>query len=335
MGRYSAVILGFGRIAYGLSANQAYQSYYRHGTHYQAMQLDGAFEPVAVVDPSAEARALAGQLGIGIAVADVADLPGDRQFDVAVFCGPPRGRLDSLSRLPGVRGVIFEKPLAESAEEAEALADECRGRKLTVQVGYMRRSDSRFRRLAAGYLAELVGKPRAGYALYGNGLRNNAAHIVNLVEFLAGPIVEVRAIGAPAATAQSPVPGDCNVAFMVTAASGANICFDALDFGRVRELSLEFWGDGGSLTINSELTEFHHRGLAPHRLLPSSNGYGDPVRVFPAESDAFPMMYRSFAKALAGEGAVDCGPDEALKTESILDAVVASAAQGGRVVRLA
>jgi predicted dehydrogenase len=327
-------MFGFGRIAYGLRDNRAYYQLYPNGTHFDAIRASGRFELRAVVDPSADARQLAQQAGVPLVSRDVADLQERDCYDVAVFADPPTGRLNTLAALPSLRAILFEKPLAITSEETAALQSEIARRGIIAQVGFMRRSDDRYRELAAGGLKDRIGHAVGGSARYGNGLLNNGSHQINILEFLLGPVESVTAIGDKWKSDDLALAGDYNLSFVAEFRSGAKVFINAVDFSRTREMALEIWGEKGTLRIVRELTEFYLRPAAPHVLLPSLSGLGEENVIFGSQSNSFENMYQSLSSALEKGTPPDCSLADAAATDAIIQAATKSAELGGSKVFL-
>jgi predicted dehydrogenase len=332
---FRAVIFGFGRIAYGLRENGAYYSQYPNGTHFDAIRTTPGLELGAVVEPSEVRRRQALDAGVPVVVADVFDLPDPKSYHVAIFANPPMGRLAALMALPSLRAALFEKPFALNRQEAIALKAEIEKRNIAAQIGYMRRSDHRFQFLASGGLRSYIGPVTGGAARYGHGLYNNASHEINILLFLIGAVSAVTAIGTKWYAEKLPLSGDCNLSFVAEFNCGAKIFFDASDFSRCRETSVELWGENGSLRIIRELTEFYLRPSAPHVLLPDIKGLGTESEVLPGNSDSFCRMYRSIVSAIENGTEVDCTLGASFATDAVIDAALESAARGGARVLVA
>ncbi|MFE5673209.1 Gfo/Idh/MocA family protein [Agromyces sp. NPDC056523] len=91
-------------------------------------RLDDLFRVVHIADAgSGRAAELAAQAGAASS-SGTAELLADPSVDVVAICSPPsehaRQILDSLAA--GVRGILCEKPLATTEEDAQAVVDACR-----------------------------------------------------------------------------------------------------------------------------------------------------------------------------------------------------------------
>jgi predicted dehydrogenase len=93
-----------------------------------------------------------------------------------------------------VRGVLAEKPLALSLNEAEELVTLARSRKVALAVNYSRRYADSHVRLRDTLRSGRVGTIRLIRGLYTKGTLHNGSHWFDLVRFLAGEATAVHAI---------------------------------------------------------------------------------------------------------------------------------------------
>ena len=166
---------------------------------------------------------------------------GACQADIVVLATPPGERLADLSAFRGVRGVVVEKPLGRNLEEAEAFADYCSDRNISVQVNYWRRSDRLFKSLAQGELEQTIGEIQFINGVFCNGFRNNAPHLVDFVRMLGGEIVEVRSLSSGV------TEGIAAIALKLK--TGVVATLHNVDAQRYRENGLDIWGRDGRLSL--------------------------------------------------------------------------------------
>jgi predicted dehydrogenase len=254
------VLVGFGRVAAGYAGDRRTARHYAYATHAQVLRDHPAFAWEGVIDPDAAARREARERwGIDLAVTDPAALLARCDPEVAVLAIPPEGRRGIVETLPSLRAVLVEKPLGRDLHEAEQLLAACRDRGILVQVNLWRRADRLTRELAGGRLHDLVGRPQVAFGVYGNGLRNNGTHMIDLARFLLGEVTEAEAIGPP--ESHDAPPGDVNVPLALRLKAGGNVILTPIGFEHYRENSLEIWGERGRLAIMNEglCVECHRR----------------------------------------------------------------------------
>ena len=111
--------------------------------------------------------------------------------DVCVCCAPDQHHkavIDSLVRFdPKV--IITEKPLADNLDDAKELYDHFAG-KTPIAVNYSRRFIPEFREIRNRLPQN--GRLLKGVAYYGKGTFHNGSHMVDLLRFLFGGVVEAK-----------------------------------------------------------------------------------------------------------------------------------------------
>lgn len=328
------VIVGFGAIARGFAADPLMAKYFPIATHAQAIKGSKGFELIGVVDPSAEARAVAEKEWRVPAAADLAAAATAFDPDILVLATKPGTRTDALRAFPNVRGVMAEKPLG--GEDGETLVKLAAERNIPLQVHFWRRGDPTHRELAAGGLEKHVGAVQAVLGLYGNGLNNNGSHLIDAARFLFGEPVSAQAISELRPCTEGPIPGDVQLPFALTFAGGFTMTAQPLDFRHYREVALDIWGTTGRLAVTQESLVVRayppaaNRGLTGEMEINSDTGTIIPCRV----GEALPALYANLAAAVAGKEDLLSSGEGALRTERVLAAILASAAGGGQPVTI-
>lgn len=329
-------LVGFGRIAAGYADDPAMARYYRYATHAQVLAAHDAFELVAAVDPEPHSREAARtRWGAAVAAADAAQLgSGAAEVEVLVLATPPDARLSALDAFPNVKAVLVEKPLGTTIEDSARFVEACRARGVLVQVNLWRRADERFRALAAGELARLVGTPQGACGIYGNGVLNNGVHMVDFVRMLLGEVEAVQAIGRRSVS-RGPLPGDTNPAFALELAGGAVASFLPVDFADYRENGLDVWGSGGRLAIQNEgLTLLHY----PRRVNRATTGEheiacDEPTVLASTVGEALYHLYTNVAEALRSGAPLVSPADSALRSTLVVEAIRCSQRDGRAILR--
>ena len=116
---------------------------------------------VAVADPGDDARKAAGhELGIERTFADPLLAAVDAGTDAIVIATPTFSHAQiAIAALEAGKHVLCEKPIAATLEDAEAMAEAARRADRVFMMGFMRRSDARFARLAERLTAGEIGRP--------------------------------------------------------------------------------------------------------------------------------------------------------------------------------
>jgi len=326
------LLVGFGRIAAKLAADPLMKRWFPFATHLQYLLSSKDYELVGIVESSADARADAQRTCPWIPVAPTAGDLADLRPDVLVLAIPPNGRLEALTKLPTVRGLMLEKPIGPPSIRNPVLAL-CAERRIAAQVHYWRRGDPAMQSLAGSRLTERLGRPQAVFGIYGGGLHNNGSHLIDLIRMLLGPIIGVRATSSFVQLDHPSLIGDGSVNFVLELASSTQVAVQALDFRHYREVGLDIWGESGRLSIMQEglyvanypITD--HRGLMDVREVASDQ----PVLLPIGSADATPNLYRNLAYAMNEGGQLISPLASALATERAIDTLMESAEAGTRV----
>jgi predicted dehydrogenase len=256
------------------------------------------------------------------------------QPDIAVIATPPHIRSVVIDQLPSLRAVLVEKPLGKTLDAGQQFLNKCTDRQILVQVNLWRRADDVFRRLAAGHLTELIGKPQAVFGLYGNGLLNNGTHIVDFVSMLLGEIKGVQAsIGRKlhVTNPAGPIPDDIQVPFSLELDSGPMVMMQPLQFEYYRENSLDIWGEKARLFISQEGLGVFLYPRVPNRAMKGEYEIAsDQAQIIKSTvGQAFYRMYDNLAQAVLSGNPLWCSGDVALKAEQAIEAVKLSAQNNG------
>ena len=294
--------------------------YFKYPTHASVLREHPAFEWVAVVDPSEQARGRArSEYGIEHVVARLEELPVDLAADVAVVATPPGERGQILSQMRSIRAAIIEKPLGADISRYEGLPQ-------MIQVNYLRRADELIRSLASGGLAKMIGDVQVGYLIYGGGLFNMGGHLIDLVRMLCGEVESVCAIGLPREHRDTAGNVDWAASFALRLASGATILAGPIDFRYYREAGLDLWGTKGRLTILQEGLRVCRYPVTENRGLENANEIASdaPVQINPTIGTALFNLYSNLADALASRDLLWSSLENAYRTERVLNAIVAT-----------
>ena len=317
------VIVGFGAAAIGLGDDKRMTEFFPRGSHAAVLADHPAFDWRAVVDPSEAARARAAE-HVQIVVPDLASLPDPETFECAVVASPPESRTGILDRLPNLKAVMLEKPLAESLAAAEQIAQTCAARGIIPQVNYWRRGVDGYQAMAAGGLASRIGDPQAVFGVYGGGLRNSGSHLIDLIHLLFGEISRVEVAADLRAAPDARLLGDLAGSVHMNLANGAPVRLLPVDFLHYREVSLDIWGTRGRLAIEQEslVTKYfsrkENRGLEDSWEVTSDAPEVLDIRV----GDAFLRLYDNLADTVAGRATLLSGLTSAIETERVLDRLV-------------
>lgn len=190
----SALIVGCGRIAGGF--NDADESAVL--THALAYRRLGVGLVACCDRDAARAARFAQRWEIPRHGSDAAALLGATRPDLVSLCTPPSEAcplLEVVLAAPGVRGVLVEKPLGGTAEEARRIATLAGRDGRPLLVDYFRAFDPFYDRLLGEVRGEGFGAFREGTARYYGAADVNAVHWLERVIALFGPPVSATRLG--------------------------------------------------------------------------------------------------------------------------------------------
>lgn len=332
---FATALFGCGNVGAGYSDDPVMARHYPYASHNQVLSDHPGFDWIAAIDTNPEtAAAVAARHGLQThgTGTDFPEAPG---IEVAVLATPPGARQKIIDALPALRAVIVEKPLGATPEEARSFLAACRVRDIRVQVNFPRRADQSHRALAAGGLAESVGDVQGAFLVYGNGLSNNATHMVDLTRMLLGEVAAAQVPVGLGSYREGPLDGDINVPFVLRLESGIAVMGQPLAFAHYRENALDIWGTAGRLAILQEglrivrYPRCDNRAMSGEYEIASDAGRAETSSI----GSAFRAVYDDLADALSlGRSPVSSG-DSALATARVIDAIRQSA-RTGEVVSL-
>ena len=337
MRKWKTLLVGLGKVGAGYADDPFMARHYPYATHAQVLAAHPAFAWEAVVDPCEAAQDEArNRWSIACVTASVEALASQHQPEVAVIATPPDYRLPVVERLPTLRAVLVEKPLGQTRSKAEAFLRYCDRRGILVQVNLWRRADAGFRALAAGRLAELIGRPQAVFGLYGNGVLNNGLHMIDLVEMLFGRIDSVQAVAGAEPYQAGPIPGDLGVPFTLRVAGGLTVMMQPIRFEHYRENSLDIWGERARLSIMQEGLSISMCPRRPNRAMQGEQEIAsdEPRAIESTVGRAFYELYGNLADALATGAPLWSPGGCALQATRVVEAVVESANRSGVPITL-
>lgn len=183
------VIVGCGRIAGGFDEGRTGGAVLTHAGAYTRHR---GFALVACVEPDAERRAAfmkAWSVPAGFASLEQC-LASGTEIDVASVCTPtPRHAADLGLLLDSpVPAVFCEKPVSDDVAAAATLVEGFARAGKRLAVAHNRRWDERLARLRQDIADGRWGPVRAAIGVYNKGVLNNGSHMVDLAQFLIGPL---------------------------------------------------------------------------------------------------------------------------------------------------
>lgn len=250
MRQFKAAIIGLGNIGFKFS---------RLGlpflaTHFEAYRHNPQTSLIAVADIDTSILRQARHVFAGRVYHDYQEMLRKEQPEVVSICTPDETHcqiLQAVVKLPSVRGIWCEKPLAIDRGEAKAMVALCERRKITLAVNFIRRYDSLYKYLKE-QLARLVGNIQTITFYYSGGIVTTGSHLIDILCFWLGNCQVVSAQQLPVGLLGRLRFGNIWVSLI------------PLDTKAYSSFEMQIWGVKARLDIiNKPFGEFAVRYLAP------------------------------------------------------------------------
>lgn len=319
----TAVIIGFGKIAAGYVKDSLMSQHYNYSTHAQVLSDHPQFEWIGIVEPNATVASRAqSEWNIANVFSSVEELTKHLSPDVAILATPPQERLSIVKALPSLKGILVEKPLSLTVSEAYAFTDYCQQKSITAAINFWRRTDELFERLQQGLLFELIGKVQAIFGVYGNGLVNNASHLIDFIRFICGDIEAIQSVPKNYPNYKTPIPSDNHLAFNLLL-KDAIAHFQPINFTHYRECGIDFWGETGKLSIVQEGLKMLHFPRKQNRATQDCFEIANdqPNEIATTVGHALYHMYSNLADAILENTPLKSHLTEGLKNIQIINAI--------------
>jgi len=228
------------------------------------------------------------------------------------------------------RVVFTEKPLAQGAAEARALGARFEAAGVALLVDYVRRHDENHAALRDFLAGGGIGRVHTARATYVRGIRHNGCQMVNLLRFLLGEPLRVRAFGPD----QGSLPGDPSLDLRLEFPDGAVAQVAALDRAgyAFSSFTAEFAGDTGVLHLDATGRDIRLERVEPFAEFPGFARLAPAPTPWPVETYGRAMLRagEEIVAAAAGRCPVPRSNwREAARDLEIIEAALASARAGG------
>jgi len=317
---FKSVLLGFGKIGAGYSDDKCMEKYYPYATHAQVLTDHSAFDWIGVVEPSQEKLNSAKMWGVKNVASTLSELERREEVQIAVLATPPEARIAALDFFPNLIGVIVEKPLGNTFKESAEFVAACGRRDIAIGVNLFRRYSQAYQDLAR-HLTSQIGVPQLAFLTYGNGLKNNGVHMIDLVHMLLGPTKIEQSLFNKASFFESPMKNDTNLPFALHLESAVTVLAAPLKFSNYREVGLDIWGSSGRLQLLNEglISIFTPNG--PNRAMTGqSELVNDKMEINLTDlGTAMYNMYDNLANFLNNGEALCCDGGTALRAEKVIE----------------
>ncbi len=324
--KYDAAVIGLGMIGSLYDADPKLQGVNSHSgayTRWSKTRLVGGCDPDA-----GRRQAFRERWGQDAVFASPQEMLDALHPEVVSICSPSSLH-ESHLRLcldRGVKAVLCEKPFVDNVGAGAQIVQACQAAGVHVAVNHWLRYSDLYQDLRqfvqSGGLGELIG----GRYHYSKGLYNSGSHAVDLLRFLLGEVVAVRATDVRDIGGSEP-----NVGGVLHFAGGIAVHLTVGDYRDHFTTELDLHGRGGRVCVSDNERQVrlfrsadsaHETGireLAPVEPVPFQTGRGD----FLVNAVA------NLVDALEGRSALICTAADGLASIRVLDALWRSSEGNG------
>ena len=333
MKKYRGVVIGCGRIG---ATYEMDSLLVKPASHAAALAQNPRTELVGLVEPDSAARERAAEYYKVPAYGEARACLEALAPDIVVIATPPDTHEEclALTLALGVPAVILEKPVSGDRDAAKRMIARAKGSGTVVIVNHQRRFLPLFEDARARIASGALGAIQQANAQYSNGIFNNGSHTVDTLSFLLGDTV-AWAIGVENEH-NTTAPFGPNIDGMLGFTKGAVAMLQSFDNNDYSPHEYSIFGTRGAILIRHHGFRFEYvpvREAVTFSAMNELDWMNADVQL-----DRRSMLAGTVAHA------VDCLDEAATsgstiedgyRTMEVLNALVESAAAGGKKISLA
>jgi len=318
----------------------------------RALAREGRVVLAACFAPSADRRAAFAQANPDLTVVDSLDwILEDKSIDAVLLLTPPRTHLDLVRRCAAAgKHVLLEKPVEVTAERAAQTvgAMEAAGRKYGVMLQHRFRPTARMlaKLMRGGALGELISGSASVrwwrapdyFAQAGRGMKERdgggvlltqAIHTLDLFQSLAGPIARVSAMAATSPLRRIDTEDiACAAIAFANGAIGTLDCTTVAYPGFSERIELACANGTAILSIAGLEVHWKDGRTERHDSAQGGGGGADPMAF---SHEAHQALIADFLDAIDQDREPEVSGREAVKVQSLIEAILESAETGRQV----
>lgn len=330
---YRAALIGCGNIGAGV---ERYSPVIQPWTHAGAYHANPRIEFAAVVDTDPakleKTKTNFPEISLFTSAREMMELIRPEIVSIATPTGTHAAVLQEVASFqPKV--IVCEKPIAYSNEDGISIIEACKSRGILLFIHHIRRFDPLIRE-ARGRLSE-IGDVIQANGRYTRGIFNNGTHLIDLLRFFLGEVVEVTAVRNPLTETFTDLKDDMNVDGFLFFQSGARAAIQSHDSNDYSMFDYDFYGRRGRILLTHfgfdiEFTRVKDcSAFLGHKELDVRN----PEVKSGARSFTAPMV-QHVVECLDGKDTPVGTGEDGLAALKILNALKESALQEGKRVKL-
>lgn len=328
--KYTAVVLGCGKVGATFEMDSGL---IKPASHAAAFVANPRTELIALVDADSVALKRAGDYYKVATYTDARACLEKLKPDIVVIATPPSTHEEYLllALELNIPAVICEKPVSDSLESAERMRAQATETKSIIVVNHQRRFFPLFREAREKIRSGALGRIQQVTAYYSNGLLNNGGHTVDALNFLLDDTA-VWAMGVENKL-NTAAPFGANIDGLVGFSNGTVVALQSLDNDSYGAHDFQIFGTQGALVIRQY-------GFRFEWLLPKDGVTFAGVKELDWENATTTVERRSqlqgttahVVECLDGKTQSESTLEDGYRTMQVLDALVQSAAEGGKRV---
>tara|TARA_Y100001970_G_scaffold275247_1_gene376228 strand:+ start:4694 stop:5698 length:1005 start_codon:yes stop_codon:yes gene_type:complete len=265
------ILIGFGNIAANYADDKCMKKWIKYSSHIQVLKDNPNFLVKAVVDSKLSALKKAKDLwNIPEVKQNIDELNNPHEFEVAVLAIPAERRIGIIKKLPNLKAIIFEKPLANKFSEGLEINEICRNKNIIAEVNFPRRFDKKLLKIIKKIPGEL-GTIQTAFGIYGNGINNNGSHLIDLARMFFGKVSWVQSLANKRVNEDISNNSDKNFPFALGFKSGTTLLTQVVNYEEYREFYLDLWGVKGRRSFLQEGLISAYYPLKKHRFSDNDN----------------------------------------------------------------
>jgi predicted dehydrogenase len=307
-------------------------------THADAILNHGGFELIALYDPSTDAKLNAKRLHPEVMFHDSIASFFSSGLQAAVIASHAESHTKLIQECinQGIKHILCEKPISNNLLEAEQVHKVVRESGANVVINHMRRFSPEILRLRRyirreGIRDTAIGNILSGHAYYDKGLFHCGTHIIDLLTFLLGKVLEVVAVPSQHFIADTNDISSEALLFF----DGCCISLKPFDSNSYAVTELVLYGQSGRVA----LTDMWGRviSITGLRQAPDFSAYSEldeiNTRTIINKEPFMVSTYRQFYASIMGSEREDSFSD-ALDTIKIIEAIKESALGEGKRIKV-
>lgn len=200
-----AGVIGIGQAGWGFDLDEKRPKPASHAGAYLSSDCDGV-ELAAVADPDrARLNSFTEAHPEVHAYTDYELMLSREKLDMVSVATPPETHcriVRNTCRYEPVRGILCEKPIAPSLEDARSMVKTCRSFRVTLAVNHTRRYDPRYRAVKTYIEGGGIGRLKSALGLCSGEVMDGGIHLFDLFNYYSAP----RWTYFPVATLATPCP---------------------------------------------------------------------------------------------------------------------------------